>query len=88
MEKCNPLNTLMEHKLKLTSIEGKEFEDATKYRELVGSLYYLTTNRPDISFDVGTFSRFMKKPFEGHWSNEKIVLNYLKGTQDFGLKYT
>jgi len=31
---------------------------------------------------------FMQKPCEGHWSTAKRVLKYLKGTQDFGLKYT
>jgi len=30
----------------------------------------------------------MQKPCEGHWSTIKRVLKYLKGTQDFGLKYT
>eukprot|EP00253_Pinus_taeda_P033168 PITA_33168 len=88
MTKCNPLTTLMEQNLKLTSIEGKEFEDAIKYRQLVGSLNYLTTTTPDISFVVGILSRFMEKPCEGHWSAAKRVLRYLKGTQDFGIKYT
>eukprot|EP00253_Pinus_taeda_P033502 PITA_33502 len=74
--------------LKLTSIEGKEFEDATKYRHLVGSLIYLTTTRPDISFAVGILSWFMQKPCEGHWSAAKRVLRYLKRTQDLGIKYT
>ena len=37
MIECNPLTTPMEQNLNLTSIEGKEFEDATKYRQLVGS---------------------------------------------------
>jgi len=32
MDECNPMTTPMEQNLKLTSIEGKEFEDATKYR--------------------------------------------------------
>jgi len=31
---------------------------------------------------------FMQKPCEGHWSAAKRVLKYLKGTQDFVLKYT
>ena len=88
MDDCKPLGTPMEQNLKLTSVEGKEFEDATKYRQLVGSLIYLTTTRPDISFAVGILSRFMQKPCEGHWSAAKRVLRYLKGTQDFGLKYT
>ena len=78
----------MEQKLKLTSSEGKEFEDAAKYRQLVGILIYLTTTIPDISYVVGILSRFMHKPCEGHWSAAKRVLRYLKGTQDFGLKYT
>eukprot|EP00253_Pinus_taeda_P002719 PITA_02719 len=88
MTECNPLSNPMEQNLKLTSIEGKEFEDATKYRQLVGSLIYLTTTRPDISFAVGILSRFMQKPCEGHWSVAKRVLRYLKGTQDLGIKYT
>jgi len=32
MAKCNPLSTPMEHNLKLTSKEGNEFENATKYK--------------------------------------------------------
>eukprot|EP00253_Pinus_taeda_P033584 PITA_33584 len=88
MIECNPLTTPMEQNLKLTCIEGKEeFEDAKKYRQLVGSLNYLTTTRLDISFVVGILSKFMQKPCEGHWSAAKIVLKYLKGTQDFGIKY-
>eukprot|EP00253_Pinus_taeda_P021680 PITA_21680 len=59
MTKFNPLTTPMEQNLKLTSIEGKEFEDATKYRQFVGSLNYLTTTRPNISFAVGILSKFM-----------------------------
>ena len=81
-------NSPMEQNLKLTSIEGKEFEDATKYRQLVGSLNYLTTTRLDILFVVGILSRFMQKPCEGHWSAAKRFLKYLNGTQNFGLKYT
>jgi len=30
----------------------------------------------------------MQKPCEGHWFVAKRVLKYLKGTQDFGLKYS
>ena len=29
----------------------------------------------------------MKNPCEEHWSATRRVLKYLKGTQDFGLKY-
>jgi hypothetical protein len=54
----------------------------------VGSLIYLTTARPYISFVVGILSRFIQKTSEGHWPIAKRVLKYWKGTQDFGLKYS
>ena len=57
------------------------FEDPTKFMQLVGSLNFLTTTRPDIDFIVGILSRFMHKPCEGHWNATKGVLKYLKGTQ-------
>eukprot|EP00253_Pinus_taeda_P004598 PITA_04598 len=88
MDECNPLTTPMEQNSKLTSIDGKEFEDAIKYIKLVRSLNYLTTTRPNILFVVGILSRFMQKPCEGHWSTAKRVLKYLKETQDFALMYT
>jgi hypothetical protein len=66
MAECNPISTPMEQNLELTSKEGNEFEDATKYRKLVGSLIYLSTTRREISFVVGILSRFMQKPCEGH----------------------
>jgi hypothetical protein len=87
MPKCNHVSTSMEHNLKLTSKEGNEFDYATKYRQLVRSLIYITTSKPKISFVVGIVSRFMQKPCERHWSAIKRVLKYLKGTQDFGLRY-
>jgi hypothetical protein len=54
----------------------------------VGSLIYLNTTRPNISFAIGILSRFMRKPCEGHWCVAKRVLRYLKGTQYFRLKYS
>eukprot|EP00253_Pinus_taeda_P029389 PITA_29389 len=62
MDECNPWTTLMEQNIKLTFTEGKEFEDATKYKQLVGSLNYLTTTKPEISFTIGILSKFMQKP--------------------------
>jgi hypothetical protein len=58
------------------------------YRQLVGSLNYLTTTRPDIAYYVSVLSQFMERPLESHWNAVKGVLRYLKGTIDFGIKYT
>ncbi len=57
------------------------------YRQLVGSLNYLTTTRPDIAYSVSILSQFMAKPYESHWKETKKVLRYLKGTLNFGIMY-
>jgi hypothetical protein len=54
----------------------------------VGSLIYITTTRIYISYFVGIISKFLQSPFEGHCSTAKVYLKYLKGGQDFGLKYS
>jgi hypothetical protein len=58
------------------------------YRQMVGSLNYLTTTRPDIAYSMSVLSQFMAKPHEIHWNVAKPVLRYLKGTLDYGIKYT
>ena len=78
----------MDQNFKLTSKGGSEFEGATKYKQLMGILIYLTMRKPNISFVVGILSRFMQKPCEVQWFATKRVLRYLKGSQDFGLKYS
>jgi len=53
------------------------------YRELVGSLMYLSTmTRPDISYALSSCSRHCHNPRDGHWSAAKKILAYLKGTRD------
>ncbi|XP_047257992.1 uncharacterized mitochondrial protein AtMg00810-like, partial [Capsicum annuum] len=45
-EKATP----MEPNLKLKKDEGEALKDAIKFRQLVGSLIYLTITRPEISY--------------------------------------
>ncbi|XP_024990741.1 uncharacterized protein LOC112525030 [Cynara cardunculus var. scolymus] len=66
--------------------KGKEV-DATVYKQLVGSLMYLTVTRPDLMYVVCLISRFMAKPREEHMKIAKRVLKYLKGTHGYGLLY-
>jgi hypothetical protein len=40
--------------------------DSTLYKQLVGSLLYLTHSRPDLSYAVGVVSSFMQEPHELH----------------------
>ncbi|KAK6160850.1 hypothetical protein DH2020_004231 [Rehmannia glutinosa] len=57
------------------------------YRALIGSLLYLTANRPDIIFVVGVCTRFQSAPKESHMTAAKRILRYLKGCQEVDLWY-
>eukprot|EP00253_Pinus_taeda_P019475 PITA_19475 len=61
--------------------------DSTLYRQLVGSLLYLTHSRPDLSYEVGAVSRYMQEPHELHWNAAKLILRYVQGTITFGIHY-
>jgi hypothetical protein len=61
--------------------------DSTLYRQLVGSLLYLTHSIPDLSYVVGVVSRFMKESHELHWKVAKFILQYIQGTVTFGIHY-
>ena len=50
MLECKPMNTPMEAKLKLLVDTSSDLIDATLYRQIIGSLMYLTNTRPDICF--------------------------------------
>ena len=49
---------------------------------------YLTNTRPDICFAVNTLSQYMVNPKHVHLIGAKYVMRYLKGTLDYGLRYT
>lgn len=48
--------------------------DDTYYKQMVGSLMYLTATRPDIMFSVSLISRYMSRPTELHLQAAKRIL--------------
>ena len=58
------------------------------YRQLIESLMYLVNMRPDICYAVNTLSQFMVEPRRAHWAAAKHILRYLRGTVEYGLRYT
>ena len=87
MKNCNSVNTPTEFGLKLNKDhEGKKV-DGTLYKQIVGSLMYLTATRPDIMYSVSLISRYMENPTEMHLLATKRILRYLQGTKEFGLFY-
>jgi hypothetical protein len=78
MTDCKPMVTLMVTNLKKLhdAVIGSDPVDLTQYQQLIGSLLYLVHTRPDICYAVSALSQFM--------SSSK----HIKGTQDYGLRYT
>ena len=52
MKNCNSICTPTEYGLSLVKNNGKKKVDATLYKQIVGSLMYLTSTRPDIMHSV------------------------------------
>jgi hypothetical protein len=61
--------------------------DGSFFKQLIGSMMYLTATRPDIMYAVSLLSRYMSRPTELHHSATKIILRYLQGTTMFGILY-
>ncbi len=54
---------------------------------MVGKLVYQCNTRIDIVFVVGVVSRFMNDPTRIHLEAIEHIIQYLKGTQDYGIFY-
>ncbi|CAA0832768.1 Methylesterase 8 [Striga hermonthica] len=75
MIECKPLSTPIEANAKICAQDDKDLEDATMYKQLAGSLIYLTLTRPDISYAVGIASQFMEKPKKPHLELVRRILS-------------
>lgn len=62
MDQCKSSKVPMQQNVKLCCDDGSKEVDGTRYRQMVGSLNYLTTTRPDIAYSVSVLSQFMAKP--------------------------
>ena len=67
MEYCKPTPYPFQSGVKLSSTSTSTEVDANLYRDLVGSLLYLTHSCPDLSFAVGRVACYIQIPHESHW---------------------
>ena len=92
MTDCKNKKTPLPRDLNLSLMDSPDVVDLdlqSEYRAIVGSLMYLYQwTRPDLGFAVTFLSRYLHKPGEKHLTAAKHVLHYLKGTIDFGIRYT
>ena len=56
--------------------------DLSLYRSMIGSLFYLTASRPNISYSVGMCARYQANPKESHMislkKNHKVCQNHCR----------
>ncbi|KAL7608574.1 hypothetical protein Lser_V15G11391 [Lactuca serriola] len=85
---CKVANTPLDPNFHLSPGDGSLLSDPTLYRQLVGSLVYLTVTRPDLAFVVHIVSQFMASPRTTHYIAVLRILRYIKGTIFHGLYFS
>ncbi|CAL2225684.1 unnamed protein product [Prunus armeniaca] len=88
MTDCKHCSTLICASRQLSSLASELLSDAIEYRQLVGSLQYLTFTKPDMSFDVHHIVQFMSAPRSPHLVAAKRILHYLNSTLGFSLSFS
>src|ERR1044072_2380582 len=74
--------------IKISKDEKGEDVDQSLYRNMIGSLLYLTASRPDITFVVGVCARYQAQPKASHLMQVKRIIKYISGTSEYGIFYT
>nr|GEX25426.1 uncharacterized mitochondrial protein AtMg00810-like [Tanacetum cinerariifolium] len=87
MENCDTVPTPMVEQAKLKLDLVRKPVDHTDYHNMIGSLMYVTSSRPDIMFATCMCARYQANPNEHHVSAVKRIFRYLKGTINLGLWY-
>ena len=90
MENCKPVATPMEAGSQFQKFQdGDTVCDKQRYQQAIGCLTYAAiSTRPDISAAVNNLSQYMACPSEQHWTGIKRILRYLKGTLEYGLRFS
>ncbi|XP_050941515.1 uncharacterized mitochondrial protein AtMg00810-like [Cucumis melo] len=84
----NIASTSLDLNVHLTPYDGVPLEDVSLYRQLVGSLIYLTVTRPDIAYVVHIVRQFMTAPRTIHFTVVLRILRYIKETLGHGLLFS
>jgi hypothetical protein len=87
MEDAKDISTPMGTNGILDSDASGNMVDQTMYWSMIGSLLYVTTSRPNVMLSVCMCARFQASPRESHLKATKIILRYLKHTQNISLWY-
>lgn len=74
LQNCNSVKNLIVPGFKLSKKgEGAKVDDIA-YKQLIGSLMYITVTRPDLTYAICLLSRYMANPTELHMLEANRVL--------------
>nr|GEU34297.1 hypothetical protein [Tanacetum cinerariifolium] len=85
LSNCNLVSSPMLTSSSLSLDDSTAFSNLVKYRQVVGSLQYITLSRLDMAFAVNKVCQYIHAPTENHWSAVKRILRYLHGTVEHGM---
>lgn len=88
IENTSHKRTRVTTQVKVTKDEKGIDVDQSLYRSMIGSLFYLTSNRLDITFSVGVCERYQAKLKASHLTQVKRIMKYINGTCDYGILYS
>ena len=87
MANCMPVPFPFLSRISLEDGKSTPPMDCTIYRQLIGSLLYLTHFRIDICYAMNDVSRYIQQPHDLHWKAAKRILQYIQGTKNYGILY-
>ncbi|KAI0491778.1 hypothetical protein KFK09_026038 [Dendrobium nobile] len=79
---CKVAITPMSLKSSQKKFNTDPYDNPTHYRQLAGSLHYLTVTRLDIAYATNAICQHMHNPTDSDHQALKRLLRYLKGTQN------
>ena len=84
MAECKESKSPFISGIKMHEFGNSPMVDITLYRQLVGSLLYLTHTRPDLSYGVSAVEIHMHQPHEIHWRAAKEFFSMSKELRNSG----
>nr|GEV12781.1 retrovirus-related Pol polyprotein from transposon TNT 1-94 [Tanacetum cinerariifolium] len=85
LSNCNLVASPMVTSSSLSLDDSTAFSNPVKYRQVLGSLQYVTLSRHDMAFVVNKVCQYMHAPIKNHWSVVKQILRYLHGMVKHGM---
>ncbi|KAK6159284.1 hypothetical protein DH2020_006598 [Rehmannia glutinosa] len=85
MSSCKSSHTPIDTNVNVTASASTTYADPSLYRSLAGAFQYLTSIRPDISYDVQQVCLHMHDPRVDHMQALKRIIRYIQGMLDHSL---